>query len=134
MKFAKICSRFSHFKSGLVFKGDDDVIKSNKVFIQLVQDYKKILCIFLHNANAKCQTAMNLYRDLNAKFVKETQRNGTNRWWATNPNLVLQAETYKNDYYNRSFHVGNYMKYMYWTLRYQGVFNGKYKVIGTPLQ
>ena len=103
MKFAKIYSLFSHFKNGLVFKSDNDVVKNNKVMIQLVQDYTKIRCIFLQNANTKWQTAMRLYRDLNAKFVKETEKNGTNKLWATNPNLVLQAETYKNDDYNRSF-------------------------------
>ena len=134
IKFAKIYSPFSHLKSGFVFEGDNDAVKSNKVFIQLVQNYSKIHCVFLQNAKVKWEITLRLYRDVNAKFVKETQRNGKNRWWATNPNLVLLVQNYKNDDQNREFRVGNYMKHMYYTLRYRSFNNGKWKVIGTPDQ
>ena len=73
---------------------------------------------------------MRLYRDVNAKFLKGSQSNGTNRWWATNPNLVLLAQNYKTTNLNSNFHVGNYMKYMYYTITYQSFESGKWKVIG----
>ena len=132
IKFAKIYSPFSHLKSGIIFKGDN-IVKSNKVFFQLVQNYTKICCVFLQNADEKAKVTMQLYRDVNAKFVKEIQRNGTNRWWATSPSLTLLAQGYKNED-RRDFHVGNFMKEIYVRRRYRSWFNGKYKVIGNAAQ
>ena len=132
LKYAKIYSPFSHLKNGLVLEGENDVVKNNKVFIQLVQDYTKIRCILLHLINDKWKIGMDLYRDLNAKFVRERQSDGTWRSWGTNPNLVWEAEMYSRD--TGSFYTGSFMKYMYYTRRYQGVQNGKYKVIRNYLQ
>ena len=87
IKFAKIYSPFSHLKSGIIFKGENDNVKNNKVIFQLVQNYTKIRRVFLQNSDEKAKITTRLYRDLNGKFVKELQRNGTNRWWATNSSL-----------------------------------------------
>ena len=133
IKFAKIYSPFSHLKSGIIFKGENDNVKNNKVIFQLVQNYTKIRCIFLQNADEKAKITTRLYRDLNGKFVKEVQRNGTNRWWKTNPSLTLLAQTYQIED-RRNFHVGNFMKEMYFRRGLQGWLNGKYKVIGTGHQ
>ena len=133
IKFAKIYSPFSHFKSGIIFRGENDIVKNNKVFFQLFQNYTKIRCVFLQNADEKAKVTMRLYRDVNAKFVKEVQRNGTNRWWATNPSLPLLTQAYKIED-RREFHVGNFMKEMYLNCKIQSWYNGKYKVIGTNLQ
>ena len=130
---SKIYSPFSHLKSRIIFKGENDIVKNNKVIFQLVQIYTKICCVFLQNADEKAKITTRLYRDLNGKFVKEVQRNGTNRWLATNPSLTLYAQTYKIED-RRDFHVGNFMKEMYVRRKLQGFLNGKYKVIGTVLQ
>ena len=45
LKFAKIYSPFSHLKNGLVFKGEKDPNKDNKVLIQLINN-SKIRCSF----------------------------------------------------------------------------------------
>ena len=60
---------------------------------------------------------MNLYRDLNAKFVRERQPDGIWRWWATNPNLTWHAEIYGRN--NDNFIGNDFMHEMY----YKGVFN-----------
>ena len=75
---------------------------------------------------------MDLHCELNSKFVRERQSDGTWSWWGTNPNLVWEAEMYSRN--TGSFHTGNFMKYMYYTRQYQAVQNGKYKVIGNYLQ
>ena len=53
LKFARIYSPFSYLKSGITFKGENDTVKNNKVIFQLVQDYTKIGCVFLQNADEK---------------------------------------------------------------------------------
>ena len=133
VKFAKIYSPFSHLKSGIIFKGENDIVKNNKVLFQLVQNYTKIRCVFLQTADEKAKITTRLYRDVNAKFVKEVQRNGTNRWWATNPSISLYAQTYKIED-RTEFHVGNFMKEMYLRRKIQNLYNGKYKDIGTSIQ
>ena len=85
LKFAKIYSPFSHLKSGIIFKGENDIVKNNKVIFQLVQNYTKIRCVFLQNADEKAKITTQLYRDVNGKFVKEKQSDDTNRWWPINP-------------------------------------------------
>ena len=133
LKFARIYSPFSHLKSGIIFKGENDNVKNNKVIFQLVQDYTKIRCVFLQNADEKSKITTRLYRDLNGKFVKEAQSDGTNKWWSTNPSITELAQNYKNED-KRNFHVGNFMKHMYYIRKIQSWFNGKYKVIGTGIQ
>ena len=95
LKFAKIYSPFSHLKSGIIFKGENDIVKNNKVIFQLVQNYTKIRCVFLQNANEKAKITTQLYRDVNGKFVKEKQSDDTNRWWAINPTLTFLTHSYK---------------------------------------
>ena len=56
--FAKIYSPFSHLKSGIIFKGENDIAKNNKVFFQLVQNYTKMRCVFLQNADEKAEITM----------------------------------------------------------------------------
>ena len=132
IKFAKICSPFSHLKNGLVFKGDNDVVKNNKVFIQLVQNYTKIRCIFSQSVSEKWNITANLFRDINAKFVKTALSNGTNKWYATNPNLIWEAQIFTRNRGN--FRVSDFMKYMYYTRSYVSEQNGKFKVIGNGIQ
>ena len=132
IKFAKIYSPFSHLKNGLVFKGDNDVVKNNKVFIQLVQNYTKIRCIFSQSVSEKWNITANLFRDINAKFVKTALSNGTNKWYATNPNLIWEAQIFARNRGN--FRVSDFMKYMYYTRSYASEQNGKFKVIGNGIQ
>ena len=119
IKYAKIYSPFSHLKSGLIFKGENKQTENEKVMFQLLDNYTKIKCVFffLHSINDKWKIGMNLYRDLNAKFVRERQPDGIWRWWATNPNLTWHAEIYGRN--NDNFIVNDFMHEMY----YKGVFN-----------
>ena len=133
LKFAKIYSPFSLLKSGIIFKGENDIVKNNKVIFQLVQNYSKIRCVFLQNADEKAKITTQLYRDVNGKFVKEKQSDNTNRGWAINPSLTFLAHSYKVED-GRDFHVGNCMKELYYNHGIQGWFNGKYKVIENGLQ
>ena len=55
LKFARIYSPFSHLKSGIVFKGENDIVKDNKVIFQLVQDYTKIRCVLFQNNDEKAK-------------------------------------------------------------------------------
>ena len=129
LKFAKIYSPFSHLKSGLVFKGDNNNTKHESIFISLVQNYTKIRCIFLHSVNDKWKIGTNLYRDFNAKLVRERQSDGTWKYWGTNPNLVWEAEIFSR---NRRgiFRTDDFMKHLYYDQNYQRKEYGKYKVIG----
>ena len=133
LKFARIYSPFSHLKSGITFKGENDTVKNNKVIFQLVQDYTKIRCVFLQNADEKAKITTNLYRDLNGKFVKEGRRDGTNRWWPTNPSITQLAQNYKNEEQS-TFHNASFLKHMYFDRKLSTWFHGKYKVIGTGLE
>ena len=72
---------------------------------------------------------MNLYRDMNAKFVRERQSDGTWRWWSTNPNLVWEAEIFSRNR-NDQFRTADFMKDLYFTRLYGKWHNGKYPVIG----
>ena len=94
LKLAKIYSPFSHLKNGFVFKGEKDPNKNNKVLIRLVDNNTKIRCVFLQSINDKWRKGMNLYRDMNAKFVRTRQRDGTYKWDSTNTSLVWVAEIY----------------------------------------
>ena len=132
LKFARIYSPFSHLKSGIIFKGENDTVKNNKVIFQLVQDYTKIRCAFLQNVDEKAKITTKLYRDLNGKFVKEKRSDDANRWWGTNPSITLLAQTYKNEI-NGNFHVVSFMKELYFNRKLQEWHNGKYKAIGTSL-
>ena len=131
IKHAKIFSPFSLFKKGIVFKGETDTTKNEKITFKLVENYTKIKCSFSQSNKDKWNIAVNLFRDINAKFVRERKSDGTYSWWALNPNLIWVAQIYANN--NDNFIVNDFMKHTYWTLNYQSVFNGKYKIIGTPL-
>ena len=133
LKYARIYSPFSHLKSGIVFKGENDSVKNNKVILQLVQDYTKIRCVFLQNADEKAKITTRLYRDINGKFVKEGRRDGTNRWWSTNPSITQLAQNYKNEEQG-DFHNVSFLKHMYFDRKLSTWFNGKYKVIGTGIE
>ena len=132
IKYAKIYSPFSHLKNGLTFKGESKHTKDEKVLFQLVEHYTKIRCVFLHSINDKWKIGMDLYRDLNAKFVRERQSDGTWRWWATNPNLTWHAEIWARN--RGTFRTDLFMRDMYYILRFQSAHNGKYKVIGNYAQ
>ena len=73
LKFAKIYSPFSDLKNGFVFIGEKDPNKNNKVLIRLVDNNTKIRCTFFHSINDKWKIGMNIYRDINAKFVRTKQ-------------------------------------------------------------
>ena len=133
LKYARIYSPFSHLKSGIVFRGENDTVKNNKVIFQLVQDYTKICCVFLQNSDEKAKITTKLYRDINGKFVKEGRRDGTNRWWSTNPSITQLAQNYKNEEQSM-FHNASFLKHMYFDRKLSTWFHGKYKVIGTGLE
>ena len=133
LKYGRIYSPFSHLKSEIVFKGENDTVKNNKVIFQLVQDYTKIRCVFLQNADEKAKITTRLYRDINRKFVKEGRRDGTNRWWSTNPSIAHLAQNYKNEEQS-IFHNASFLKHMYFDRKLSTWFNGKYKVIGTGIE
>ena len=132
MKFATIYSPFTHLKSGLTFKGTNDIVKTNSVLIQLVENYTKIRSVYLQDINTKWGVGMLLYCDLNVKLVKETQADGTNKWWGTNPNLIWHGKIYAANKTN--FTIGDFMKHMYFVRQYQAVQSGIYTVIGTRFQ
>ena len=84
VKFAKIYSPFSHLKNGFVFKGDSNLVKNNSVLIQLAENYTKVRYVYLQDKTEKWDISRRLYRDLNAKFIKD--ENG--KWWGISPNLI----------------------------------------------
>ena len=129
LKFAKIYSPFSHFKSGFEFKGENDPNKNNKVLIRLI-DNSKIRSIFLYPKNKQWQIEKNLYRDMNTKFIS-TGSDGRSRWDSTHPKLFLLAEeeTLKGEV----FDMPSFMKQLYWDKHFVTDQRGKYPVIGTPL-
>ena len=129
LKYVKICSPFSHLKNGFVFKGEKDPNKNYKVLIRLVENNTKIRCVFLQPINEKWRIGMDLYRDMNAKFVRERQSDGTWRWWSTTPNLVWEAEIFSRNR-NGQFRTADFMKDLYFTRVYGKYHNGKYPVIG----
>ena len=130
LKFARIYSPFLHLKNGMRFQGENDSVKNNFVIFKLVDNYKKIECVFIQSPDEKAKITDRLYRDVNAKFVRHTHRNGTHRWWGLNPSLVLAAQRYKNET-KTEFHIISFMKKLYFDFNYQAQLNGKYKVIGT---
>ena len=71
---------------------------------------------------------MNLYRDMNAKFVRTRQRDGTYKGDSTNPNLIWEAEIYARSV--DQFQTDTFMKHMYYDKKYGAEKNGKYPVIG----
>ena len=129
LKFAKIYSPFSHFKSGFEFKGENDPNKNNKVLIRLI-DNSKIRCIFLYPKKKQWKIEKNLYRDMNTKFIS-TGSGGRSKWDSTHPKLFLltEEETLKGEV----FDTASFMKQLYWDKHFVKDGNGKYPVIGTPL-
>ena len=127
IKYGRIYSPFLHLKNGFVFKGEKDPNKDNKVLIRLVENNTKIRCTFLHSINDKWMIGMNLYRDMNAKFVREKQSDDTYRWFSTNPNLIWHAEMYAR--YNKQFRTADFMKHLYFDNHHGRAFNGKYPAI-----
>ena len=132
LKFARIYSPFLHLKNGMCFQGENDSVKNNFVIFKLVDNYRKIECVFIQSPDEKAKITNRLYRDVNAKFVRHTRRNGTHRWWGINPALTLSAQEYKNEI-KTEFHTVSFMKTLYFDLNYQSKINGKYKVIGTAV-
>ena len=74
---------------------------------------------------------MNLYRDINAKFVRTRQRDGTYKWDSTNPNLIWEAEIYARS--ADQFRIDTFMKHLYFDKNYGLEERGKYPVIGKYL-
>ena len=130
LKFAKIYSPFSHFKSGFEFKGENNPNKNNKVLIRLI-DNSKIRCIFLQSKNKQWEIEKNLYRDINTKFVRSQGNNNTNNWDSTHPKLFLLGE--KETLKGEVFDTASFMKQLYWDKHFVTDQKGKYPVIGTPL-
>ena len=131
IKFAKIYSPFSHLKNGLVFKGEKDPNKNNKVLIRLVDNNTKIRCVFLQSINDQWKIEKNFYRDINAKFVRTRQRDGSYTWDSTNPNLFLIAEI--RSLKAGVFNTASFMKGFYFDHNYGGIFKGKYPLIHKEL-
>ena len=67
---------------------------------------------------------MLLYRDLNVRLVKETQADGTNKWWGTNPNLIWEAEIFAAS--KKKLTIRGFMKHMYIDRNYGDADNKKY--------
>ena len=130
LKFAKIYSPFSHLKNGLVFKGEKDPNKDNKVLIQLINN-SKIRYSFSQSKNDQWEVEKNFYRDINTKFVRTRRRDGTYKWDSTHPILFLLAE--EKALRVEKFHIPTFMKELYWDQHYVTKENGKFPVIGTPL-
>ena len=130
LKFAKIYSPFSHFKSGFEFKGENYPNKNNKVLIRLI-DNSKIRCIFLYPKNKQWIIEKNLYRDINTKFVRTQRSNATNSWDSTHPKLFLLAE--EKTLREKVFDTPSFMKQLYWDKHFVTEEKGKFPVIGTPL-
>ena len=130
LKFAKIYSPFSHLKNGLVFKGEKDPNKDNKVLIQLINN-SKIRCSFSQSKNDRWEVEKNFYRDINTKFVRTRRRDGTYKWDSTHPILFLLAE--EKALRVEKFHIPTFMKELYWDQHYVTKENGKFPVIGAPL-
>ena len=130
LKFAKIYSPFSHLKNGLVFKGEKDPNKDNKVLIQLINN-SKIRCSFSQSKNDQWEVEKNFYRDINTKFVRTRRRDGIYKWDSTHPILFLLAE--EKALRVEKFHIPTFMKELYWDQHYVTKENGKFPVIGTPL-
>ena len=130
LKFAKIYSPFSHFKSGFEFKGENDPNKNNKVLIRLI-DNSKIRCIFLQSKNKQWEIEKNLYRDINTKFVRTQRSNNSNKWDSTHPKLFLLAE--EETLREKTFDTPSFMKQLYWDKHFVTEERGKFPVIGTPL-
>ena len=130
LKFARIYSPFLHLKNGMRFQGENDSVKNNFVIFKLVDNYRKIECVFIQNPDEIAKITDRLYRDVNAKFVRHMRRNGTHRWWGINPSLTHSAQEYKNET-KTEFHTISFMKTIYFNLNYQSLRNGKYKVVGT---
>ena len=128
IKFAKIYSPFSHLKKEFSFKGEKDPNKNNKVLIQLVDNNSKIRCVFLQSINDQWKIEKNFYRDINAKFVRTRQSDGSYKWDSTNPNLFLLAEIKALEV--SLFRTDTFMKEWFFDRSYGALSNGKYPVIG----
>ena len=131
IKYTKNFSPFSLLKNRLIFKGETDETKDEKITFELVENYTKIKCSFSHLNNVKCNIGVNLFRHINAKFVREKNPDGSYRWWATNPSLIWYAQIYANNRDN--FIVNDFMEEVYWKRNFQSLRNGKWKVIGNGL-
>ena len=125
LNMRKFFLRFLFLKKELFLKVRRIQQKMKKLTFKLVENYTKIKCSFSQSNKDKWNIAVNLFRDINAKFVRERKSDGTYSWWALNPNLIWVAQIYANN--NDNFIVNDFMKHTYWTLNYQSVFNGKYK-------
>ena len=124
IKFAKIYSPFSHFKSGFIFLNQKD--KNKKIEIRLVNN--KIEYKFFYPEEEKMKIRTNLYRDITTKYIK-VKENENLVWKITNPNLIWEAEM--NSKTVKKFNTDKFMSYLYFTLHYGLRYNRKYPVIQT---
>ena len=121
IKFTKIYSPFSHFKSGFIFLNQNDPNK--KIKIRLV-DNTKIEFNFIYPEEEKLKKRLNLYRDISTKFIKVRENRETLKWYITNPELIWQAEMYSKRV--QKFDTDKFMSHMYFSNNYG---NRKYPVI-----
>ena len=90
LKFAKIYSPFTHFKKGLIFKGEKKPNKENQITIQLINN-SKIKFSFYQKINKRHIIERNLYRDYNIKIYKNPS---TSQIYVSNPAIHLKMEDY----------------------------------------
>ena len=124
IKFAKIYSPFSHFKSGFIFLNEKDQNKKNK--IRLV-DNAKIEYNFIYPEEEKIKIQTNLYRDMSTKYIKVRINRETLAWQITNPNLIWEAEKYSRSV--KKFNTDEFMEKMYFKNHYGLAEGRKYTVI-----
>ena len=88
LKFAKIYSPFTHFKKGLIFKGEKNPNKENQITIQLINN-EIIKFSFYKKIDDRAAIESNLYRDYNARIWKDP---ATSKIYINNPAMYLWAE------------------------------------------
>ena len=124
IKFAKIYSPFSHFKSGFIFLNEKD--QNKKIKIRLV-DNAKIEYNFIYPEEEKIKIQTNLYRDMSTKYIKVRINRETLAWQITNPDLIWEAEKYSRSV--KKFNTDEFMEKMYFKNHYGLAEGRKYTVI-----
>ena len=90
VKFAKIYSPFTHFKKGLIFKGEKNPNKENQITIQLINN-SEIKFSFYQKINNRYIVEKNLYRDYNVKIYKSPF---DSQFYISNPANHFRAEAF----------------------------------------
>ena len=90
VKFAKIYSPFTHFKKGLIFKGEENPNKENQITIQLINN-SKIKFSFYQKINNRRIVENYLYRDYNVKLYKNPFNS---EFYISNPGIHFLMEDF----------------------------------------